>query len=105
VSDLIGKWSYRPLHDTNAAVVLELRGDGTYVQTITLPRGVVTSAGHWKIDGTNLRLDRVLTEFDDWRASETQSWRIVDRNESPTGFAIFGGAVDPDQWIVLQWAR
>ncbi len=105
VGDLAGKWSYQPLVDSHASVLLDLRHDGTCVQTVTLPRGTLTTAGHWRIEGASITLDAVVTEFDDWQTARAESWRIIDRDESPTGFAILGGAVDPDQWVILRWVH
>jgi len=105
VTDLAGKWSYQPLGDNNVDVLLELLPDGTYVQTVTLPRGVLSSTGRWQINGSDIEFDAILSDFDDWSTAQVESWRIVDRDESPTGFAVLGGAVDPDQWVILRWVR
>ena len=104
-ANLAGTWTYRPLADSEADVLLELRSDGSYTQTVTLPCNVLTSTGQWGIDGTDLELDGILSDFDDWQTADVASWRIIERDESPTGFAILGGAVDPDQWVVLRWVR
>lgn len=103
VSDLAGSWSYQPLAEPSTDVLLELRRDGTFTQTATRPQGVRTSTGQWRINGSSIELDAVLTEFDNWAAPQAEGWRIIDRGESPAGFAILGGAVDPDQWVILRW--
>lgn len=64
----------------------------------------LTQEGSWKIEGAKLVLDGALEEFNGWEAG-TAAWRIIDRDESPTGFSILGGAVDPDQWVVFSFER
>ena len=102
-ADLTGSWSYLPI-DCDAKVTLVLAADQTFQQTVTLPDETLTQTGKWEIDGSDLDLEGVLMEFRGWKA-EGESWRIIDRDESPTGFSILGGSVDPDCWVVFRWVR
>lgn len=45
----------------------------------------------------------VLVEFNGWN-TETEHWVIIDRQESPAGFAVFGGDIDPDNYIIFTWS-
>ena len=100
-ADLAGAWAYEPLGG-GAEVRLDLRPDGAFLQTVTLPREGIVSSGEWSVDGTDLVLNGVLTDFDGWRAAGAARWRIIDRGEPPAGFAVLGGAADPDGWVVLR---
>ena len=103
MNDLAGTWSYRPLVG-DAEVALVLKSDGTFEQTVVLPAQTLTQSGTWGINGPVIALDEVLVEFNGWRAQHV-AWSIIDRDESPTGFAVLGGASDPDQWVILRWVH
>jgi len=100
-SDLAGTWSYVEF-ETDGEITLKLLDDQTFQQTVTLPDRELTQEGTWKIDGATIELTGVLEYFTEWTV-ENAAWRIIDRDESPTGFAILGGAVDPDGWRILRW--
>lgn len=102
IADLAGVWTYDPLQDDRARVLLELKPDNTYVQTVTLPQRVQTSLGRWQIDDGHIELNAVLGPADDWNQPDRESWRIIDHAEARNGFAILGGAADPDLWVILQ---
>ena len=101
-ADLAGIWAYEPLAG-GPAVRLELRGDNTFQQTVRLPTGPAIAEGRWRVADAKVRLDAVRGELNDWETPSPAAWRIIDRDESPTGFAIFGGAEDPDHWVVFRW--
>ena len=101
ISDLAGTWVYGPLGEKDN-VTLVLNADGTFDQTVITSSQTLSQSGTWAIDGSNIEFDSILVEFRGWNAGGAL-WRIIDRNESPTGFAILGGAEDPDQWVVLRW--
>lgn len=102
VGDLVGTWTYQPMV-SGASVRLVLRGDGSFDQVVTLPTGGMARQGRWRIDGSELVLEEALVEFNGWQA-EPQSWPIIDRSGSPTGFSILGGGLDPDTWVVFAWS-
>ena len=103
-TELAGEWRYEPFATDGATVTLLLAADGTFTQTVQTGQATLTHAGQWHIDGSGVVFDGILTEFNGWQASG-QTWTIVDRNESPAGFAIFGGTGDPDLWVVFDWIR
>ncbi|MFN3158763.1 MAG: hypothetical protein ACE37I_05580 [Rubinisphaera brasiliensis] len=102
IADLAGEWTYEPLLDDRARVLLELKPDNTYVQTVTLPQRVQTSPGRWQIEDGHIKLSAVLGPAGDWNQPDHESWRIIDHEEGGHGFAILGGAGDPDLWVILQ---
>ncbi len=103
-ADLAGEWRYQPPASGQASVVLILKADSTFTQRVQIAGKTLSQSGVWAIDGTEVVLTDALTEFNGWRASP-QRWVVIDRHESPAGFAILGGADDPDQWIVFDWVR
>ena len=56
------------------------------------------------MQGSTINLDGILVEFDGWKGSK-EAWTIVDQDQSPTGFAIFGGNNDPDGWVIFEFIR
>ncbi len=102
-NDLAGTWSYRASTGNNR-VTLVLNPDLSFEQTVVMPSQTLVQTGAWRIDGPSIYLDAVLVEFNGWRA-EPHAWSIIDHDESPTGFAILGGTVDPDQWVILHWVQ
>ncbi|MEM1208159.1 MAG: hypothetical protein AAGB29_07805 [Planctomycetota bacterium] len=101
-TDLVGTWTYAPLCSGPAQVTLVLRPDGTFGQTVQEGTRTLTSQGGWRVVGSEVELDAALTEFNGWSIAQ-ERWRVVDWDESPTGFGIFGGAGDPDCWVVFDW--
>lgn len=103
VSDLVGVWQYSPIDAHNVTVELELKPDGSYSQQVNLPGSVKRVSGQWRIEDNYVTFDALYTGFDQWSKPTPESWPILDRDESPAGFAIFGGAIDPDSWVVMDW--
>jgi len=104
VGDIAGTWRFEPLgyRDT---VSLVLESDGSLQQIVRTSNGQsLKAAGSWSIDGAKVNLEGVLVNFDGWNPRGEQ-WSVIDRDESPTGFAILGGAIDPDQWVILRFVR
>lgn len=91
------------MSSVSASVTITLKADQTFEQTVTLLNQTLTQTGTWSISGSHILLDDVLVEFDGWNA-DTVHWAILDRDESPTGFAIFGGGLDPDNWVIFDWS-
>ena len=103
-NDIVGTWHYRPV-GSSEEVTLVLRPDSKFDQVVRTSAGQShTSTGEWRIKGSAINLDDVLIDFVGWEP-HSASWRIIDRDESPAGFAIFGGAADPDQWVIMHWTK
>lgn len=102
VADLVGVWHYQP--EAGVTVTLELFADGRYVQNVNLPGSVKRASGQWQLDGSDVRFDAVYNAFDKWQKPGPQTWMIVDRDGTPPGVALFGGAVDPDMWMQMTWS-
>jgi hypothetical protein len=103
IGDLAGKWEYSPTGG-GGKVTLVLNADGTFEQNVKTDEGkLLAASGKWEAYGADIDFEGILDNFsDDW-TSDSHQWRIIDRDESPTGFSILGGAADPDQWVVFRW--
>lgn len=100
-NDLIGEWCYRPYAPGNPKVVLMLKPDSAFTQTVRVDDQTIAQSGTWALQGADLVLSGVLPEFNGSHAAR-QAWRIIDRRSAAKGFAILGGSDDPDQWVVFE---
>jgi len=100
--DLVGKWYYSPLLDHDAKVTLDLNADMTFVQTVTRQNGTVKAKGTWSISasGSEVNLDGVQSGAQTLGAA-SETWTIIDSDRGRNGFAILGGADDPDLWVIF----
>ncbi|MEM6856042.1 MAG: hypothetical protein AAF593_16680 [Planctomycetota bacterium] len=103
--DLVGTWSYTPLVGIDTQITFELRHDGSFHQTVIRGNKQYEQAGRWHISGSDIHLDQVLTGFTDWRIASDETWTLIDRKESPSGFSILGGSSDPDLYVVFDWVK
>ena len=102
--DLVGEWRYSPYAKGSPTVVLSLKPESVFTQTVRVHDQTITQSGSWALQGAELVLSDVLTDFDGGRPAK-QAWRIIDRGVAAKGFAILGGATDPDQWVVFEGNR
>lgn len=103
VSDVTGKWQYST-DGRETAVSLELKSDGTFVQTIPpqAPGGPRVYQGHWKLQDSVVYLDKAWRLTYDSTHSQSQ-WKLVSGYEcwviDDNPFTLFGGDFfqdDPD---------
>jgi hypothetical protein len=103
--DIAGRWHYQPLGG-GAEVSLVLNRDGTFHQNVSTDNGQqLVVDGLWRTGQHAVELFGVLVDFDRGWEKHDEAWSIIDWNESPTGFAILGGSVDPDSDVVLRYDR
>lgn len=102
LADLVGVWTYKP--DVGVSVELTLNADGSYVQNVTLPHTIKRASGMWEIRDSDIAFDAAFTAFGGWQKPEPETWMIIDSLRTPSGFAVFGGAKDPDLWMEMSWS-
>ena len=99
-SDIVGIWQYQA-DNGKTTVTLELKADGTFVQSIQRSgqASPQVHTGTWDLEGTTPRLTVLKPVFGEyekpWILEET-NWWIVDSNQRGVKFAIFGAADDRD---------
>ena len=99
-ADVVGVWKYdADFKKTN--ITLELKADGTFVQTIQRPDNTEPQVhtGAWDLDGTTPVLKVLKPVFGDDRKPwvlEDACWWIVDSYQDGLEFAICGAADDRD---------
>jgi len=97
--DIVGLWQY-PSDLYNNIVTIDLKNDGTFVQTIThFGKGEPqTHTGTWKLEDNNPKLTVLKPDAMDSRKPwvlEDASWLIVEHDGDGT-FRIFGAVNDRD---------
>jgi hypothetical protein len=99
-ADIVGTWRY-PAEFGATTITLELKPDGTFVQTVRHGSGrVQTHQGTWVLEGSHPRLEVLKPVFGEppgkeW-VVESAHWWIVESQREGVKFAIFGAADDRD---------
>jgi hypothetical protein len=98
-TDLVGTWKY-PADFGATTITLELKPDGTFVQTVRHGSGrVQTHEGGWTLDGSRPQLNVLKPVFGEpgkeW-VVEGAHWWVVESHREGVKFAIFGAADDRD---------
>jgi hypothetical protein len=101
VVDLVGTWQY-PANYGETEVTLELKENGTFIQTIRKSTGGIprTYTGMWKLDGVRPQitlLKPVFGKYDKPWTLEKVNWWVMDSVvNDKTEFSICGAADDRD---------
>ncbi len=96
--ELAGRWEFY-LDELAKTVVVDLRPDGTFTQTIVENQGGIVDCpgGTWRPDGAAVHLTGYVTTAGGM--AESRTWQIV---ETPSGPALLGGDdSDPDSLVRL----
>lgn len=99
-ADIVGTRRY-PAEFETTTITLELKPDGTFVQTVRHGSGLVqTHKGGWTLDGSRPQLEVLKPAFDGPRDKEWvvegARWWVVESHREGVKFAIFGAADDRD---------
>jgi hypothetical protein len=98
--DVAGTWTY-PADSGSTTITLELRPNGTFVQTVRHGSGrTQTHEGTWGLEAARPRLRVLKPAFgppsgQEWVIEDARWWVVESRREG-LKFAVFGAADDRD---------